>query len=143
MQEVSQFERFLRGGRSSVVVSLASSSGFAIKAADDEAGIHSLLGHAQASTATRLSLALGTIDPASVAAIDASDLWEDAAALLREALAEGGPDDPRVELIVRRFEAQLNARRQQILGVSHYVWRSRDDGDVRPVHAARDDRVFS
>ena len=43
----------------------------------------------------------------------------------------------------RSINAKLNARRQQALGISHYIWRSQDDTRVRSTHAARDDQIFS
>lgn len=47
------------------------------------------------------------------------------------------------EWLLRRFEGEINERRQRSLGVTHYIWRSRDDAKVRTAHAERDDRVFS
>ena len=43
----------------------------------------------------------------------------------------------------RRFLTDINERRQHELGVTHYIWRSRDDARVRTAHAERDDRLFS
>lgn len=47
------------------------------------------------------------------------------------------------EWLLRRFEGEINERRQRSLGVTHYIWRSRDDAKVRTAHTERDDRVFS
>ncbi|MBZ8133385.1 hypothetical protein CLD20_08920 [Afifella sp. IM 167] len=46
------------------------------------------------------------------------------------------------EALFRRFSGRINALRQQALGIDRYVWRSRDDEKVRPLHARHDDRVF-
>jgi len=44
--------------------------------------------------------------------------------------------------LARRFTSRINAERQQALGMDRYIWRSRDDALVRPLHAAHDDRIF-
>ena len=46
------------------------------------------------------------------------------------------------ESLLRGFSGLINEIRQRQLGVTHYVWRSRDDGRVRHSHAEHDDRVF-
>lgn len=43
----------------------------------------------------------------------------------------------------RQFLTDINERRQRELGVTHYIWRSRDDAKVRTAHAERHDRLFS
>jgi hypothetical protein len=45
--------------------------------------------------------------------------------------------------LLRGFAGLINELRQRGLGISQYVWRSRDDGKVRSAHATHDDRVFS
>lgn len=45
--------------------------------------------------------------------------------------------------LARQFLRDINERRQRELGVTHYIWRSRDDAKVRTAHAERDDRLFS
>lgn len=47
------------------------------------------------------------------------------------------------EVLGRRFTGRINAERQRALGISRYIWRSRDDANVRRAHAAYDDRVFA
>ncbi|WP_026381139.1 endonuclease toxin domain-containing protein [Afifella pfennigii] len=47
------------------------------------------------------------------------------------------------EALLRRFSGQINALRQQALGIDRYVWRSRDDDKVRPLHARHDDKIFA
>lgn len=44
--------------------------------------------------------------------------------------------------LARRFVTEINERRQRQLGVTHFIWRTQDDGQVRAAHAERDDRVF-
>lgn len=53
---------------------------------------------------------------------------------IREAMEQG---------LLRGFAALINELRQRGLGISQYIWRSRDDGKVRSSHAAHDDQVFS
>jgi SPP1 gp7 family putative phage head morphogenesis protein len=45
--------------------------------------------------------------------------------------------------LLRGFAALINELRQRGLGISQYIWRSRDDGKVRSSHAHYDDQVFS
>lgn len=45
--------------------------------------------------------------------------------------------------LARQFLTDINERRQREVGVTHYIWRSRDDAKVRTAHAERDDRLFS
>ena len=45
--------------------------------------------------------------------------------------------------LLRGFAGLINELRQRGLGISQYVWRSRDDGKVRSSHAHYDDQVFS
>lgn len=82
--------------------------------------------------------------------IDAADLApanEEGDAALAAWDARADLEDPtaRQEVedeIVRVFARDLNARRQGALGIGQYVWRSRDDEDVRPGHAEHDDDTF-
>lgn len=43
--------------------------------------------------------------------------------------------------LLRGFAGLINELRQRGLGISQYVWRSRDDGKVRSSHAHYDDRL--
>lgn len=45
--------------------------------------------------------------------------------------------------LLRGFSGLINEQRQRDLGVRQYVWRSREDEKVRPVHAAYDGQVFN
>lgn len=45
--------------------------------------------------------------------------------------------------LARQFLRDINERRQRELGVTHCIWRSRDDAKVRTAHAERDERLFS
>lgn len=58
-----------------------------------------------------------------------------------------GVAESRVALIARdqtlKFYADLNATRQQALGVTRYIWRTSDDERVREWHAERDGEVYS
>ena len=46
------------------------------------------------------------------------------------------------ERLLRAFTGLINQLRQEDLGIVQYIWRSRDDAEVRDSHAAYDDRVF-
>lgn len=45
--------------------------------------------------------------------------------------------------LLRRFGGQINTDRQKLLGVTHYIWRTRDDAKVRSGHRDRDDLVYA
>ena len=47
------------------------------------------------------------------------------------------------ERLLRAFAGLMNQLRQQDLGIERYIWRSRDDAQVRDSHAEYDDQVFS
>ena len=47
------------------------------------------------------------------------------------------------ERLLRAFAGLINQLRQQDLGIERYIWRSRDDAQVRDSHAEYDDQVFS
>ena len=53
----------------------------------------------------------------------------------------------RANLIARdqinKLNGQVNAIRQQNVGITHYIWRTADDDRVRPTHNARDDKKFA
>lgn len=46
------------------------------------------------------------------------------------------------DALLRQFEGDANEVFQRAIGVEQYVWRSRDDGDVRKAHRTNDDKVF-
>jgi hypothetical protein len=78
---------------------------------------------------------------------DTLKAWEARVAVLA---AEWGGQPSRFDALrlevedelLRAFKALANERRQAFLGITHYVWRSREDERVRHAHAAHDDRVF-
>jgi Phage Mu protein F like protein len=45
--------------------------------------------------------------------------------------------------LARHFATEINEIRQRRLGVTHYIWRTRDDAKVRPAHGERDDKLFA
>jgi SPP1 gp7 family putative phage head morphogenesis protein len=53
---------------------------------------------------------------------------------LRELMEQG---------LLRAYAALTNELRQRALGITRYVWRSRDDARVRSAHAAYDDQIFA
>ena len=46
-------------------------------------------------------------------------------------------------LVAQHFFGAINERRQIALGITHYIWRTRDDSKVRAEHAPRDDKIYS
>lgn len=145
----SKFERFIRnGGAGQITIPWSGSTGPAIKASvPADIHIESLIGHADADNIAYLQGILGTDAKPSIEGIPIDDLGEWAREELRRRLStiesSGIDDDPVWAGIIRQFNGKLNARRQQALGVSHYIWRSQDDNRVRSTHVARDDQVFS
>ncbi|MEH6721116.1 MAG: phage minor head protein [Aurantimonas endophytica] len=93
-----------------------------------------------------LRLSRRDIPKVTAARRDALATWDRADALARPVL----PADPDraaarrlfEDALVHRFVGRINAERQQALGIGQYIWRSRDDRRVRPLHAAYDDQVF-
>ncbi len=47
------------------------------------------------------------------------------------------------ERMEHRFKQGLDGYRQETLGIDQYIWRTQDDGKVRPLHRQYDDQVFS
>lgn len=95
------------------------------------------------------SLDLSPRDIPEVAAArgDALAEWDRHAALIGEASQADAARRAALRKVmedglVRRFAGRINAERQQALGIDRYIWRSRDDTLVRPLHAANDDQIF-
>lgn len=67
--------------------------------------------------------------------------------LERELIERGNVSEERAALIARdqigKFYGDLNATRQQDLGVDRYVWRSVHDNRVRSEHEERDGNVYA
>lgn len=95
-----------------------------------------------------LGLRQDNIPRVDVALQETLAAWDrNVAAMRREPSVEStdrGTSLQRLEdLLVRRFAGRINAERQTGLGIEQYIWRSRDDGLVRDLHAGHDDSVFS
>ncbi|MDD9722428.1 minor capsid protein [Sulfitobacter sp. PR48] len=149
MEFGSKFERFIRsGGNGEIVIPWSERTGFETKS-DPTVGvsIESLIGHANADNISFLMSFLGDDAQAAIEGVPVEGLQAWVREELRSRFAETGgaglDEDPVLNGITRQFDAKLNARRQQTLGISHYIWRSQDDNRVRSTHAARDDQTFS
>ncbi|WP_157956227.1 phage minor head protein [Acuticoccus yangtzensis] len=95
-----------------------------------------------------LGLRQGSIPRVDVALQETLAEWDrNVAAMRREPSVKStdpGTSLQRLEaLLVRRFAGRINTERQTGLGIEQYIWRSRDDGLVRDLHAGHDDKVFS
>lgn len=149
MQFVSKFERFIRsGGNGEIIVPWGARIRLETKAdLSDGISIESLIGHVDADNIAFLMSFLGTRAQSSIEGVSVEGLKAWVREELRSRLVETGgagiDQDPLLNGITRQFDAKLNARRQQALGVSHYIWRSQDDNRVRGTHASRDDQTFS
>jgi len=83
-----------------------------------------------------------------ISGIDTSDLEAELSDAIASRLNETGipvnPNDPVIEAAIRRYAERLNGRFQQSgLGVTVYIWRSRDDDRVSSQHRQYDDQTFS
>jgi SPP1 gp7 family putative phage head morphogenesis protein len=145
----SKFERFIRSGSDGeIVIPWGGHIGFETKADPiDGLSVVSLIGHANADNISFLMGFLGSDAQSTIEGVPVGGLHAWVREELRSRLAETGgagiDNDPVLSSIMRQFDAKLNARRQQALGISHYIWRSSDDNRVRSTHAARDDQTFS
>ncbi|MGX1306351.1 SPP1 gp7 family putative phage head morphogenesis protein [Amorphus suaedae] len=94
-----------------------------------------------------LDLSEGDLPEISAARNDVLAEWKQRALRIAD-VWDGEPErraaalDLLEEQLTRRFAGRINAERQHALGIDRYVWRSRDDRLVRPLHAAHDDQVF-
>lgn len=149
MARQSLFEHFIRtGGTGAITVPWNAPPGYRTKSERIiETSVASLLGPADADNIAYLMQFLGKNAAPAIANVDVSDIDAWAGERLRARLSGLEEDDVAqdevAQAVVRQYTAQLNARRQQILGISHYIWRTRDDNRVRTTHAARDDRIFA
>lgn len=87
--------------------------------------------------------AMMDVDGIVQSAVGSAKRWEDVAA---EIEAATGMPAERARLIARdqigKLYGQINADRQQEMGVTRFTWRTSGDERVRPEHAALDGRVF-
>lgn len=96
----------------------------------------------------RLNAFLPDKSSINISSVDTSDLEAELVESIASRLSEIGvpvnPNDPAIEAALRRYAEQLNGRFQQSgLGVTEYIWRSRDDDRVRSLHQQYDDQTFS
>lgn len=80
----------------------------------------------------------------STRAVASGRLWKD---LAKDIARETGVGERRAKLIARdqvgKLYGQVNAQRQKNLGVTHFIWRTSNDGDrVREEHQALEGRRF-
>lgn len=74
---------------------------------------------------------------------DARNPIEIQLAQLKEALEADPSQAGKIDTWVHRFGAEPNREWQVELGVTRYIWRSKDDDKVRSRHAQYDDQIFS
>ncbi len=96
----------------------------------------------------RLNAFLPENSSINISSVNTSDLEAELVENIASRLSEIGvpvdPNDPVIEAALRRYAERLNGRFQQSgLGVTEYIWRSRDDNRVRSLHQQYDDQTFS
>ena len=84
----------------------------------------------------------------NIKGVDFSDITAELDAAITARITEIGlPVDengPIIKAAIQRAATQVSARLQQAgMGLTEFIWRSRDDGRVRPEHQAHDDQTFS
>lgn len=150
MRHESRFASWIRtGGDSAFVVPLTSlprlESKFSVAA---ERLLDSIIDDALATGLARLNAFLPKGTSIDITLVDLAPIRDE----LREAtslrLSETGvpvnPNDPVITAILMRYAERLNGFfQQEALGLSFYIWRSRDDDRVRAEHQGYDDQVFT
>ena len=84
---------------------------------------------------------------ANIKGVDFSDIKVELEAKTTARIAEIGlpvdENDPVIKAAIHHAAAQVSARLQQDgMGLTEYIWRSRDDGRVRALHQDHDDQIF-
>ena len=84
---------------------------------------------------------------ANIKGVDFSDIKAELDAAITARIAEIGlpvdENDPVIKAAIQHAAAQVSARLQQDgMGVTEFIWRSRDDGRVRALHQDHDDQIF-
>lgn len=85
---------------------------------------------------------------ANIKDLDFSDIKADLDVRITARLAEIGlpvdQNDPVIKAALQQAAAEVSARvQQERMGLTEYIWRSRDDARVRPAHRNYDNHVFS
>lgn len=87
---------------------------------------------------------LGAIERMVINAVATGREWMDVAKELEKRFEIA---NNRARFIARdqigKLVGRLNAERQQELGISHYIWRTRKDELVRPTHARREGHAYA
>ncbi len=84
----------------------------------------------------------------NIKGVDFSDIKAELDAAITTRITEIGlpvdQNDPILKAAIQRAATQVSARLQQAgMGLTEFIWRSQDDGKVRPEHQAHDDQTFS
>lgn len=95
----------------------------------------------------RLNAFLPEYSSINISGVNTSDLEAELSDAIAARLSKTGvpvnPNDPVIEAAIRRYAERLNGRFQQSgLGVTEYIWRSRDDERVRSLHRQYGDQTF-
>lgn len=110
--------------------------------------LDSIIDDALAAAVARLNAHLPQGVSIDITAVDLTsvrdELRTDVSARLSETGVMVDPNDPVITAVLARYTERLNGYLQQeALGLTSYIWRSRDDDRVRALHAERDDQVFA
>ena len=84
----------------------------------------------------------------NIKGVNFSDITAELDAAIAARITEIGlpvnQNDPILKAAIQRAATQVSARLQQAgMGLTKFIWRSQDDGKVRPEHQAYDDQTFS
>lgn len=149
MSDESQLARFIRrGGAGAMVVRLDRLAMLERKfAVSPENLLGSIADNALAAGLAELNRYLPEGLSANIDGVDFSDIQADLNAAVAARIAQIGlpvnENDPVIKAAIRHAAAQVSARLQQDgMGVTEFIWRSRDDARVRPEHQQHDDQQF-
>jgi putative chitinase len=150
MRYESKFSTWIRsGGHGAFVVPLSRFGAPATKftVAPDRL-LDSIIDDALAAAVARLNFYLPSGVSVDIASIDLTPIRDEIRDAVASRLTEIGvavdQNDPVITSIIAQYAEVLNGFLQMdALQVSEYIWRSRDDAQVRSEHAKYDDHVFS
>ena len=149
MRHESKFASWIRsGGNSAIVLRHAHIVAPEIKfSTDTEQLLDSIVDDALATGLARLNAFLPTGVSIDITKVDLAAIKDELRQAVSARLIETGvpvnPNDPIITAVLMRYAERVNGTFQQdALQLISYVWRSRDDDKVRPLHHDNDDQVF-
>ena len=149
MRHESKFASWIRsGGNSAIVLRHAHIVAPEIKfSTDTEQLLDSIVDDALATGLARLNAFLPTGVSIDITKVDLAAIKDELRQAVSARLSETGvpvnPNDPIITAVLMRYAERVNGTFQQdALQLVSYVWRSRDDDKVRPLHHDDDDQVF-